>query len=254
MHVKFLFSKKRNKSYFTKLGIINNKKQTMIFFDLISLFDFFKEPILLNYKSKEHTSTILSISLSFLLYVYLLYSFSAADMIQKEKPIIVSQTLTLPHANPVIFDQNKHFSIGLSDSDNINIIDPSIFSITAGYFEYRNDESGTSQLTNATIFPMEVCNESHVSFDPSIFQKLGLKNQLCLPNRRFTLEGNWDESGINLVRIIVKTCDNSTFFNKCKTADEIETFFQEDKFFNIFKTLDFSFEVRNNAVNLGHLW
>ena len=200
----------------------------------LEFIDFFKEPIRLNYKSNYHNSSFLSKILSVLIYAYILYGFITSDMITKENPIIVSQTLNRPHANEIKFDQSKHFSVSLVDSDNNNIIEETIFTMSIGFFQYQNDEFGISQLINYTDIVLVPCNVSHVAFDPDLFQKLGLKNQLCLPNRDFSLQGYWDEESINVLRVSLFLCENSTNFNKCKSSDEINSFFESTKLFNIY--------------------
>ena len=159
--------------------------------------------------------------------------FITSDMIKKESPIIVSQSLTMAHSNAINFDQTKHLSLSINDANNVNIVDPSIFSIEATFFSFKNDEFGVSQLINFTELQPEPCNVSHVSFDPSLYQSLGLKNQLCVPSREFTVEGYWDEDATSVLRVNLNMCNNHTYFNKCKTSDEISAFFQNSMFFNL---------------------
>ena len=208
----------------------------MSLFYFLSEFDFFHQPVTFFYKEHKSSSTYLSLLISTIFYSYITFSFITSDMIQKQQPIIVSQSLNLPHANPIHFTDSKHFSVSLTDMDNINLNDDSIFNIKMVYYHYENDELGVSQLKTSQSFNLEPCNLSHVDFDKGLFTKLALKDQKCLPTpeKTFTLEGQWDEQSIKLIRISLNLCKNDTYFNKCKTNEQIEEFFNGLKYFSIY--------------------
>ena len=148
------------------------------FFSIISTIDFCKRGITMNFKSKQHSSTAFSLIISLAIYIYVLYAFFSSDMFLRQNLLTVRQSSYFSQAETVTFDQSKHFSISLTDNTNTNLLDFSIFSVTMNQTDYYNDENGVAHEV-ITKIPLEPCTRDHGSFDPDLYQTLGLHNQLC---------------------------------------------------------------------------
>ena len=93
------------------------------------------------------------------------------------------------HANPIFFDPNHLITVFISDNDDANFIDPSIFTIEFSFYHYKTNKTGSYELFSLEKLDLHPCNKEDLKSNPHLFETFGLKNALCLENNSFFLEG-----------------------------------------------------------------
>ena len=202
----------------------------------LNYLDLFQVPINLYYHNRKKRSSIIGLFFSFGLLIFLLFNFSQSDLFMKKSPYVVSQTITNPHSNPIHFDNKTLLIVSVSDGNNVNFIDSTIFTVKMLKSHLKlNDTSGQFEVVSESYQEMHLCSENDVSFDPSLMKKLAIKDAFCLENKEFILEGFWDESELTYMKAELRICDNSTSNNTCKSLTEIKSFFNINRsYFNVY--------------------
>ena len=182
---------------------------------LLSLFDLYRLPILLYYNGTPKRSSILGLLSSFIIYIYLFYSFFKSNLYLKENPIVVVQNFQNQHADVMHFDENKFIAFGVSDVYNNRVIDPSIYSIVVRYF-YNESYFETKEL--------KICDLEDAHGNQTFYDLYGLQYVYCLKNKSFYLENTIDENARYLA-VSLFVCNNATSNNTCKSQKTIDDFF-----------------------------
>ena len=198
---------------------------------LLSYCDLFQTNITLFFNQKKKRSTKIGTIFSLALIILLVINFSESDLFVKKSPYVVSETLTNLHARPISFSDNTLMTIAVSDDNNVNYIDPSLFSVNFTIYHLKTDETGVFALDYQISSAMQACEVSDVAYDPTLIMRLGLTNAFCLTNKTFKLEGYWDENEIYYAEADLYPCDNATSQLPCKTPDDIKDFFSTPKYF-----------------------
>lgn len=192
--------------------------------------DLFRRPVYLRFKSQEKTSSKLGLLCSLLIYALLLYEFSKNDIFYNLSPKITNQPKTQALRPPIKFS-DKIFTVSLVDDDSAAYIDPSIFTIKAKNVFMNSSDSGY-KIIKTVSYGLHVCNMTDFIADPTVYEKLGLKNTLCLDNNSFVLEGYWDESIVTYFSLEVELCNNFTSNNTCQSKEKMNEFLSM-KYFNL---------------------
>ena len=201
-------------------------------FALLANFDLFKLPVIFYFNGKSTRSSNLGILCSFGILMFLSVTFFQSDLFAKKSPIVVTQSLQIPHANKITFDNNTLILFSVSDASNKRYIDPSIFTIQVKNYHVKANGFGVNEYISNENSTMKPCSVEDMSFNPLLFEKMGLKNAFCFENKSFELEGFWDEHELKYISVNLLTCDNSTSNNTCKDSAAIENFFTNPyKFF-----------------------
>ena len=143
---------------------------------ILSLFDLYRLPIVLYFNGSSKRGSILGLFSSFIIYIYLFYSFFQSNLYLKQNPIVVVQTLQNQHAEAMHFDKNKFIAFGLSDVYNNRVVDPSIYNIVVRYFH------------NVTYFEnleLKICDLDNVHGNQTFYDLYDLQYVFCLKNRSF---------------------------------------------------------------------
>ena len=197
----------------------------------LSYFDLFPTHITFFFNKRYRRSTKIGSISSIGLIILLIINFSQSDIFQKKSPYVVSQTLTNLHARPIFFTDHTLMTISRADDNNVNYIDPSLFSVNFTIYHLKTDETGVFALDYQISSAMQACEASDVAYDPTLIMRLGLTNAFCLTNKTFKLEGYWDENEIYYAEADLYPCDNATSQLPCKTPDDIKDFFSTPKYF-----------------------
>lgn len=225
-----------------------SKTKVASFFALFSYFDVFRVPINLYYKHHTFNYSKLGITLSFGLLAFLIWNFSQSELILKRSPYVISQTITNPHANPIIFDQSTLLAFSVADDRGINLFDPSVFSIKIMKIHMKLNSNNEFEIISQSNEKIHQCTDSDVIFDPSLLKKLSLKTAFCLENKEFVLEGFWDENELTYLKAELGICNNSTNNETCKSPEEIQSILKsKTSYFNMY-VQGLSMDV-NNYVN-----
>ena len=188
---------------------------------LLLYLDLFKLPISLYFDGYTKRTSLLGILFSLGIYVFLLYSFSNSDFFYKKSPSVVYQSSQIQHAKRIRFDDKILVVVAVGDALNRRYMDESIFTIKFKYYPTATTP------TYKTLLP---CTVKDVDFNQSLYQTLRLEGSYCLQNKSFDLEGYWDEDFVSYVMINIYQCDNETSNGKCKSQEEINSFFRDPVF------------------------
>lgn len=199
----------------------------------LSSFDLFKINMVIFFNSKSMRTTWLGIFLSFFLFGLLIASFTQSDFIQKVSPYVISEETNTLHASRKLFNEDHFISISVSDNDNVNYYDPSIFSIIFTVYHYKINTHGAYELQTAKIHETHVCNATNMGKNAALFEELGLENARCLDNPEFFIEGYWDEPEIYYAEASLFLCENISSNNSCKSYEEMQKFFDHNVYFQI---------------------
>ena len=187
--------------------------------------DLFKLPLFLHIDQRQKNSTIIGQFLSFLVFIFLIYSFQASDVFQHKRPIIIDQPKTVPTRPNVKLDsRNFALSIGVTDNRAKAINDPSAFSINIYYERFESVQNETGK--NLSYFEdkaLHLCNNSDFPEDPMMLTNLGLENFLCMDNSTLDFSGYWDNPVMTYFFAVLSVCTNGSNPNiTCKSPDEIK--------------------------------
>lgn len=185
------------------------------------------------FNSKSMRTTWMGIFLSFFLFVLLIASFTQSDFIQKVSPYVISEETNTIHAGRKLFNEDHFISISVSNNDNVNLYDPSIFSIVFTVYHYKINIHGAYELQTSEIHETHPCNSSNMGKSAGLFEELGLENARCLDNPEFFIEGYWDEPEIYYAEASLYLCDNISSNNSCKSYEEMQKFFEFNVYFQI---------------------
>ena len=189
----------------------------------LSAFDLFKVPIVIYFDGKSKRSSILGIVCSFMIFSFLIYQFSTSEFFEKTSPNVVIQSLKQTHAKRIDFNENNPFVLAMADITSVDhkYYDPSIFNVIV-----------THSINGQTNYlETKRCTYGDLPFTKTFFDSLDLGNTFCLKNKTFFLEGYVDEPDTySCLSILVYPCDNLTSNGTCKSAETIESFWENKVF------------------------
>lgn len=188
---------------------------------LLLYLDLFKLPISLYFDGFTKRTSLIGILFSLGIYAFLLYSFSNSDFFYKKSPSVVYQSSQIQHAKRIRFDDKVLLVVAVGDALNRRFLDESIFTIKFKYYP-----TATTPIYK-TLLP---CTVKDVNFNQSLYQTLRLEGSYCLQNKSLDLEGYWDEDFVSYVMINIYQCENETSNGKCKSQEEIDSFFRDPVF------------------------
>ena len=199
----------------------NNSSGKNIFKHLFDVSDIFRLPVTLFLNGSVKISTFIGKFITVLIIGFLVYFLWNSDLLQKTHPQILSKEVKLDR-RPIIFLNNDNFTlvVGLADSNNDFMVDPTMFTFNLVYHQEINSEIISQE------YPLTLCEQKNV--DNNRFFNIPIKGTYCLPNEIYKLEGYWDEDSINYLYIELIKCVNSTSNNNsCKSNDDINSFLQD---------------------------
>lgn len=212
----------------------------MTLFSILSYIDLFQKSPCLKINGKPRNSLMLGRFFSALILSFVFYNAFQSDMVNKNNPIVLQQSLQLTK-RPKINLKDEKFSLafGVVDDYSNFPIDPSIFSLTVIDIRLMN-----SEVMEENEVAFEKCEEAHfVEFKES-YQSLGLFNMSCLPkDNNLTLKGYWDEDEIQYLSISMSICKNNTSNSICQSQENIDEFFHH-KYFEIY-LIQNNFDMKN---------
>lgn len=187
--------------------------------------DLFKLPLFLHIDQRQKNSTRIGQCLSFLVFIFLIYSFQQSDVFQHKRPIIIDQPKN-SHNRPNIRLDSRNFalSIAVADGNAKAIYDPTVFSLNIYYERLESIANKTGK--SVTYFEdkaMHLCNESDFPDDPLMFTNLGLENYSCMDNSTLDFGGYWDQPIMTYFFAVLSVCTNGSDPNiTCKTPEQIK--------------------------------
>ena len=207
-----------------------------MFCKIWSYFDLFQSPLTLYLQGSDRRTSSVGVFFSLLIYTYLLYTFVNSDLFQKSSPIVVNQSIQIPHAKRISFDKDTLITIGIADSLKGIYQDETIFNIQFRYFVNN---------TQLILKKMRPCTVEDVKFNESLFNKFHLVGMYCLEDKDFYLEGYWDDNP-TYIALNIYQCNNITSKGKCQNQEVINSYFQNPLFPKYF-TLIF----QNPQINMN---
>lgn len=202
--------------------------------------DLFQRPIYLHFKDKEKLSTKLGLFLSVIIYAIIIYTLTTSDIFRRNYPKIYNSEGST-QSRPYIDFTNKMFAVMLTDENQNQYYDPTIFSINVKSIYFQRNKKNLSDFEIVYSENKEIVNCTESSYQQNVISKFGINKFFCLKNNSFSLEGFFDETTLKTLIIDVLACDNLTMNNTCKTPTEIKTFMKNKKF---------SFLYSDNVIDL----
>lgn len=211
------------KHFLLNLKIIFVFLENKMLLAFLSSLDLFQNPIKFYFNGRSKLFSSFGIFVSFSIYAFLLFSFINSDLFKKEEPIIITQSLQMPQAEPINFSSNIILTFAMVNILGVRLWDPSYFSIDAKYYT-STSTFVEKQLKSCAIEPN---NQK---------ERMGtnLNNTRCLLNDTFSLEGSTDDSIFRYLTISLSPCDNKTSNNTCKSAKEINEYIDAFPLTNFF--------------------
>ena len=164
----------------------------------------------------------------------------------------VSQIYQLSPSSTTISKDDYMFVFGLTDKDGTSFIDEEIYQATMTY-SYKNQTTKKGQLKS---IPLQRCEEANMPTNRILSQYF--KNQanqisdLYCISKNYTdpliLQGAWDQTQYNYLRITIAPCNSSR--STCKTSEEIINKLQTSYY--VYYSTDNLFDMRNyeNPANM----
>ena len=216
-------------------------------------FDLFKLPLFLHVDRKQQSSKKIGQFLSFLVFVYLLYSFQQSDVFQHNRPIIIDQPKT-SYARPYVNLDSSNFalSIAVADANARAIYDPTAFWINLYYERLESVENQTGK--NVAYFEdkaLHLCNQSDFPNDPKMITNMGLENFSCMDNSTLDFGGFWDEPIMTYFFAVLTVCTNNSTPNiTCKSPQEIKKLLLGTYFTIYYKDINYDMNDYDNPVKV----
>ena len=197
-------------------------------------FDMYGYNFPLRYKSETSYSTscglflslISIILLSFIIIDYIIKMFSHSSF------SIVTNSIYregLPEVNL----KNYPFMYGLYKNKKLRYFDSSYINVTLDrnvHIPIKDDNNYT--ILHRTSYPikLEKCNDNHFKNYWNFFKNYEYKKYLCPKSgQNLTFKGRYGDQvkGYDILEMHLSKCNNETFFNKCKTNEEIEEYISD---------------------------
>lgn len=212
--------------------------------------DLFKSPMYLLFDSKRKVSSVFSSLISLGIILFLLIFFFQSDIFSKKSPISSVQSIaTASRPNIDFHSENMVFAIGLTDYVTNEVHDPSVFSLALWAYGYYANGEPIYEINKTLV----KCKEEYFKDYGTAFTDLDMQKYYCMEQNSFTLQGYWDEKITQFIEIKVNKCNNQTMNNTCKSNEEIEQFFKEEKYFSIFYT-DNMIDINNYEKPIQRLY
>ena len=197
-------------------------------------FDMYGYNFPLRYKSETSYSTscglflslISIILLSFIIIDYIIKMFSHSSF------SIVTNSIYregLPEVNL----KNYPFMYGIYKNKKLRYFDSSYINVTLDrnvHIPIKDDNNYT--ILHRTSYPiqLEKCNDNHFKNYWNFFKNYEYKKYLCPKSgQNLTFKGRYGDQvkGYDILEMHLSKCNNETFFNKCKTNEEIEEYISD---------------------------
>ncbi len=189
--------------------------------------DIFGIPPLFTIRGKATFQTqigsFLTILCACLILIYMSFFFD--DMINHKSPNLQSQIYYDEIPSELKLTKNNFsFIFSLLTKEYINYIDESIYKVSAYLTESSLNKTGIYQFENKPI-KVYKCNEFNFEKIPDNIKKLPLNNLYCLDNsNELNIKGDYMKEDWNYIHLNFSKCENSTYYNKCKTEEEINEY------------------------------
>lgn len=179
--------------------------------------DFFYAVPNLKIDKKKHETTEVGGILSLLLISIVSYSiyFTGNDVIYKLNPKLVTKQTTLPQGGSMTLDPEEFFFGFQFEDESSNSVDDQEKLIYFKVFHSKysknleNGVLGTSFIETVTELATQTClgiNNNH----NMLFSESQLLNFNCLQDNQLSLGGEWTSNEVNILRIELHFCGNST--------------------------------------------
>ena len=228
------------------------KAKSSRFLQLIDIFGL-KTEFQIDQKAKFKTISGGIFTLIYVGLIILLFFSFGNDMINHLNPdTTVSQIYQLSPSLTTVSKDDYMFVFGLTDKDGTSFIDEEIYQATMTY-SYKNQTTKKGQLKS---IPLQRCEEANMPTNRILNQYFkNQANQLsdlyCI-SKNYTdpliLQGAWDQTQYNYLRITIAPCNSSR--STCKTSEEIINKLQTSYY--VYYSTDNLFDMRNyeNPANM----
>ena len=213
------------------MGFLNKILYTLDFFPLFpSLQITYRSQDTYSNRASQLTS-VLIICLFFTSFYYFGY-----NMMYRLKPdSVLSEYYQIYPAYLNITKENFFLSFGLKNGQNF------VFDETVWIPEFTvktQTINGTNVISNSTLINISKCENDDLPVDPDIhdyFIRNPVSEMYCIKDYfPIDLEGSFDNPYIKYFNIKIRTCDNLTSKNTCKSQSQIEEVIQNNDFYMSF--------------------
>jgi len=210
-----------------------------------SQIDLFRKPLVLSFNSEAKNSNLFGVLCSLAIYSYMLVLFFQSDLVLRQNPLVLSQTVSTAHAEPIIFDQGHMLTLGVVNSLETPFINDTLFRLEFKNYHLK-EINGAIQVISLEYSTVRPClpedSSNALDFDMAA---VVFDNSYCLVNKNFRLEGGFDESEIYYSVANLYMCDNVTSNGTCQSQETIDSFFLNNKMFFAANFYSASVDLRN---------
>lgn len=203
-----------------------------------------------NKNDKYKTTLGGMITIFIFLLIIAAFAFFARELSARENPTVVSSTLYEMNPDEFVLDDNFAFFVGIQNRRAQYYLDPSIVGVRIEYITYNliNDGVNVDWKRSSRFLNAEPCElQKHFYNFTDLFTNLPLSNLYCLnpiDGKNLSLAGAWMEEKLNMIKIDVRPCKNSTdSVTICKPKEEIDQILSGGYF--VINHIDTLFEPKN---------
>lgn len=235
--IDIILERKNIKKSFNIQFLSNNSNKVIFLFEVkmkpfykyFSFLDFFSQPIPILFHHKEKASTPLGVFFSFCIIAVLAIILSQSDVFRKENPNVISQSLTMSKALPIVFNKNTLIAFSVADVNSNSVFDATLFKVEVLLIEVTSLKDGSKTQSQISL-PLKFCEEGDF---PEYFATSSLKGKLCIQNQSFYLEGFYDQPYLKYLSVRLYLCDNETSNGTCQSKEKMMKFLDERRFFSM---------------------
>ena len=193
---------------------------------LFSQVDLFKQPVQLNINKNKNISTHFGKLLTLFMIFYIFYTLFGSNLVLRRNPTVKVENLRPLTRPPIQFNNsNFTFAVGLYDLNLGYIVDPTIFSYSAGLY-ITDNLNNTSRNIDLEI---KICEEGDFINGGDNIKKTSTANLFCFKftNETIDVYGAVDERMMKFLYLELNKCKNTSENNfTCKSPEEQENFLQ----------------------------
>ena len=177
----------------------------------------------------------------FFTFVGLFFGFGV-DLYQRKKPKVSFNSKIEDYTRFSLSNSNYTYAFRVEDTDGVFITDESIVYQEILYFSYEM-ENGAWDVKFINLLKPKRCNDVPLVKEKEQKYNISLNSWYCIDFDNVTMGGNWEGNFVYGLQIVTRQCTNSTTRNNCRSKENIEKAFRNERTSSKFFYSDLSLEV-----------
>jgi len=170
---------------------------------------------------------------SFLTIFYSLFTIAlflsfGVDLYQRKNPRVIHNSKIFPKEEINLSNQNFTLAFRVQDNAVKLVVNDSLFSMEAIYFQYKKNENEVWEPNKVKYLNYRLCQEENSTKEKEEFYNFSLSSWFCLDFENINLGGNWDGDFVNGIIINTKQCQYSKN-NSCLRDEDLKKSYKNEK-------------------------